>query len=147
VKPLFELTEQREGIKDLQVSDTVNCCYWIDSSVFTGVAVIEQLVVQMETAVVGNSTRYYVMAVTPTRLYSFTGIGSLEVSINSHAFWSICWGIILIKLVGKASLLAWGFDVLVSVSAYVQMTWCFCFDFGCFIFFFWRATPHTIDFL
>jgi len=50
------------------------------------VAVIEQLVVQMETAVVGNSTRYYVMAVTPTRLYSFTGIGSLEVSINSHAF-------------------------------------------------------------
>lgn len=24
VKPLFELTEQREGIKDLQVSDTVN---------------------------------------------------------------------------------------------------------------------------
>jgi hypothetical protein len=27
VKPLFELTEQREGIKDLQVSDTVNCCY------------------------------------------------------------------------------------------------------------------------
>ena len=42
---------------------------------------IAQLVVQMETAVVGNSTRYYVMAVTPTRLYSFTGIGSLEVSI------------------------------------------------------------------
>jgi hypothetical protein len=36
--------------------------------------------VQMETAVVGNATRFYVMAVTPTRLYSFTGIGSLEVS-------------------------------------------------------------------
>lgn len=35
---------------------------------------------QMETAAVGNATRYYVMAVTPTRLYSFTGIGSLEVS-------------------------------------------------------------------
>ncbi|EMS56180.1 hypothetical protein TRIUR3_02689 [Triticum urartu] len=50
VKLLFELTELREGIKDLQ----------------------------METAVVGNATRYYVMAVTPTRLYSFTGIGSLE---------------------------------------------------------------------
>ncbi|GJN12308.1 hypothetical protein PR202_ga30576 [Eleusine coracana subsp. coracana] len=51
VKPLFELTEQKEGIKALQ----------------------------METAVVGNAMRYYVMAVTPTRLYSFTGIGSLEV--------------------------------------------------------------------
>lgn len=25
VKPLFELTELREGIKDLQVSDTVDC--------------------------------------------------------------------------------------------------------------------------
>ena len=59
------------------------------------------------------------MAVTPTRLYSFTGIGSLEVSINSHAFWLVCWGIILIKLVGKVSLLAWDFDVIVSVSAYV----------------------------
>ncbi|XP_039786973.1 vacuolar sorting protein 18-like [Panicum virgatum] len=50
VKPLFELTE-REGIKALQ----------------------------METAVVGNSTRFYVMAVTRTRLYSFTGIGSIEI--------------------------------------------------------------------
>ncbi|AQK40790.1 zinc ion binding [Zea mays] len=57
VKPLFELTEQREGIKDLQ----------------------------METAVVGNSTRYYVMAVTPTRLYSFTGIGSLETVFASYS--------------------------------------------------------------
>lgn len=36
-------------------------------------------VVQMETAAVISNTRYYVMAVTPTRLYSFTGIGSLEV--------------------------------------------------------------------
>jgi vacuolar protein sorting-associated protein 18 len=43
-----------------------------------------QLAVQMETAVTGNATRYYVMAVTPTRLYSFTGIGSLEVSFSSH---------------------------------------------------------------
>jgi hypothetical protein len=34
----------------------------------------------METASIINGTRYYVMAVTPTRLYSFTGIGSLEVS-------------------------------------------------------------------
>lgn len=33
---------------------------------------------QMETASVINETRYYVMAVTPTRLYSFTGFGSLE---------------------------------------------------------------------
>jgi len=48
--------------------------------------VIEQSVAQMETAVVGNSTRYYVMAVTPTRLYSFTGIGSLEVSIHSQLY-------------------------------------------------------------
>ncbi|KAL6659392.1 hypothetical protein ACP70R_003432 [Stipagrostis hirtigluma subsp. patula] len=57
VKPLFELAEQREGIKALQ----------------------------METAVVGNSTRYYVMAVTPTRLYSFTGIGSLETVFASYS--------------------------------------------------------------
>lgn len=35
---------------------------------------------QMETASVSSGTRYYVMAVTPTRLYSFTGFGSLEVS-------------------------------------------------------------------
>ncbi|CAI0550110.1 unnamed protein product [Linum tenue] len=33
---------------------------------------------QMETASLGSGTRYYVMAVTPTRLYSFTGIGLLE---------------------------------------------------------------------
>uniref|UniRef100_A0A0D9X4Z4 Uncharacterized protein n=1 Tax=Leersia perrieri TaxID=77586 RepID=A0A0D9X4Z4_9ORYZ len=50
VKNLFQLSELQEGIKGLQ----------------------------METAVVGNATRFYVMAVTPTRLYSFTGIGSLE---------------------------------------------------------------------
>lgn len=35
--------------------------------------------IQMETTDVISATRYYVMAVTPTRLYSFTGIGSLEV--------------------------------------------------------------------
>jgi len=58
----------------------------LDSSVLIGVGVIEQSVAQMETAVVGNSTRYYVMAVTPTRLYSFTGIGSLEVSIDSQLY-------------------------------------------------------------
>ncbi|XP_058739842.1 vacuolar sorting protein 18-like isoform X2 [Vicia villosa] len=43
---------------------------------------------QMETASVINETRYYVMAVTPTRLY-FTGFGSLEVksnAINLHIF-------------------------------------------------------------
>lgn len=33
---------------------------------------------QMETSTAGSATRYYVMAVTPTRLYSFTGIGSLD---------------------------------------------------------------------
>ncbi|KAH9744317.1 vacuolar sorting protein 18 [Citrus sinensis] len=33
---------------------------------------------QMETASLSNGTRYYVMAVTPTRLYSFTGFGSLD---------------------------------------------------------------------
>ncbi|KAJ4729899.1 vacuolar protein sorting-associated protein 18-like [Melia azedarach] len=33
---------------------------------------------QMETASLSNGTRYYVMAVTPTRLYSFTGFGTLE---------------------------------------------------------------------
>ncbi|KAK6919503.1 Pep3/Vps18/deep orange [Dillenia turbinata] len=33
---------------------------------------------QMETATLSNGTRYYIMAVTPTRLYSFTGIGSLD---------------------------------------------------------------------
>lgn len=37
--------------------------------------------VQMETATILNGTRYYVMAVTPTRLYSFTGIGLLDVSL------------------------------------------------------------------
>lgn len=35
---------------------------------------------QMETVTLGNVTRYYVMAVTPTRLYSFSGLGSLDVS-------------------------------------------------------------------
>ncbi|GJX05371.1 vacuolar protein sorting-associated protein 18 [Tanacetum coccineum] len=36
---------------------------------------------QMETASMGNVTIYYVMAVTPTRLYSFTGIGTPEVDV------------------------------------------------------------------
>ncbi|KAH9744311.1 vacuolar sorting protein 18 [Citrus sinensis] len=36
---------------------------------------------QMETASLSNGTRYYVMAVTPTRLYSFTGFGSLDVNV------------------------------------------------------------------
>ncbi|KAF0897711.1 hypothetical protein E2562_000427 [Oryza meyeriana var. granulata] len=57
VKTLFTLSELQEGIKGLQ----------------------------METAVVGNSTRFYVMAVTPTRLYSFTGIGSLETVFASYS--------------------------------------------------------------
>ncbi|XP_047317718.1 vacuolar sorting protein 18-like [Impatiens glandulifera] len=40
---------------------------------------------QMETASVSNGTRYYVMAVTTTRLYSFTGIGSLETVFMTYA--------------------------------------------------------------
>ncbi|XP_024994049.1 vacuolar protein sorting-associated protein 18 homolog isoform X1 [Cynara cardunculus var. scolymus] len=39
---------------------------------------------QMETASLNNGTRYYVMAVTPTRLYSFTGIGLLETVFASY---------------------------------------------------------------
>lgn len=39
---------------------------------------------QMETANISNGTRYYVMAVTPTRLYSFTGIGSLDTVFASY---------------------------------------------------------------
>ncbi|KAG2268050.1 hypothetical protein Bca52824_062605 [Brassica carinata] len=36
------------------------------------------MALQMETANINSGMRYYVMAVTPTRLYSFTGIGTLE---------------------------------------------------------------------
>lgn len=39
---------------------------------------------QMETASTSNGTRYYVMAVTPTRMYSFTGIGSLDTVFTSY---------------------------------------------------------------
>ncbi|KAF2283472.1 hypothetical protein GH714_008618 [Hevea brasiliensis] len=39
---------------------------------------------QMETANLSNGARYYVMAVTPTRLYSFTGIGTLETVFASY---------------------------------------------------------------
>ncbi|XP_021283563.1 vacuolar protein sorting-associated protein 18 homolog [Herrania umbratica] len=56
MKPLFELAELPEAIMGLQ----------------------------METAILSNGTRYYVMAVTPTRLYSFTGIGSLETVFASY---------------------------------------------------------------
>ncbi|XVF44456.1 hypothetical protein PTKIN_Ptkin02bG0122300 [Pterospermum kingtungense] len=56
VKPLFELAELPEAIMGLQ----------------------------METAILINGTRCYVMAVTPTRLYSFTGIGSLETLFSSY---------------------------------------------------------------
>ncbi|BFG18971.1 hypothetical protein CerSpe_052440 [Prunus speciosa] len=38
----------------------------------------------METATILNGTRYYIMAVTPTRLYSFTGVGSLETVFASY---------------------------------------------------------------
>lgn len=56
IKFLFELTELPEA--------------------FTGL--------QMETAYANNGARYYVMAVTPTRLYSFTGIGTLESIFASY---------------------------------------------------------------
>ncbi|BBH00075.1 zinc ion-binding protein [Prunus dulcis] len=39
---------------------------------------------QMETGTILNGTRYYIMAVTPTRLYSFTGIGLLETVFASY---------------------------------------------------------------
>nr|XP_011467781.1 PREDICTED: vacuolar protein sorting-associated protein 18 homolog isoform X2 [Fragaria vesca subsp. vesca] len=39
---------------------------------------------QMETATILNGTRYYVMAVTPTRLYSYTGIGLLDAIFASY---------------------------------------------------------------
>ncbi|CAN4101721.1 unnamed protein product [Withania somnifera] len=42
---------------------------------------------QMETASVHNGIRFYVMAVTPTRLYSFTGIGSLDQRRAVHFAW------------------------------------------------------------
>ncbi|KAI9383863.1 hypothetical protein POPTR_013G147600v4 [Populus trichocarpa] len=42
------------------------------------------MALQMETASLSNVTRYYVMAVTPTRLYSFTGIGLLETVFASY---------------------------------------------------------------
>ncbi|GMH00403.1 hypothetical protein Nepgr_002242 [Nepenthes gracilis] len=39
----------------------------------------------METANISKAgTRHYVMAVTPRRLYSFTGIGSLEIDFASY---------------------------------------------------------------
>ncbi|KAK5844039.1 vacuolar sorting protein 18 [Gossypium arboreum] len=56
IKPLFELAELPEAIMGLQ----------------------------METAIMSNGSRYYVMAVTPTRLYSFTGIGTLETVFSSY---------------------------------------------------------------
>ncbi|XWS39514.1 hypothetical protein CRYUN_Cryun18bG0061800 [Craigia yunnanensis] len=56
IKPLFELAELPEAILGLQ----------------------------METTILSNGTRYYVMAVIPTRLYSFTGIGSLETVFASY---------------------------------------------------------------
>ncbi|MFS7971208.1 putative transcription factor C2H2 family [Helianthus anomalus] len=57
VKFIFELSELPEAFKGLQ----------------------------METASFNNGTRYYIMAVTPTRLYSFTGTGSPEAVFASYA--------------------------------------------------------------
>eukprot|EP01018_Ginkgo_biloba_P010354 Gb_14455 [translate_table: standard] len=39
---------------------------------------------QMETSGTGTATRYYLMAVTPTRLYAFTGTGSLDVVFSTY---------------------------------------------------------------
>ncbi|KAH9310907.1 hypothetical protein KI387_025942, partial [Taxus chinensis] len=55
LKLLFELTELKESFVSLQ----------------------------METIAIGSTTRYYIMAATPTRLYTFTGTGSLDVSSSS----------------------------------------------------------------
>nr|ATA62870.1 putative zinc ion binding protein [Hesperocyparis bakeri] len=40
---------------------------------------------QMETIATGGTTRYYVMASTPTRLYTFTGTGSLDAVFAAYA--------------------------------------------------------------
>ncbi|KAJ8421096.1 hypothetical protein Cgig2_013648 [Carnegiea gigantea] len=56
IKLLFELTELQEAFMGLQ----------------------------METAIISTGIRYYVMAVTPRRLYTFTGIGSLEGVFGSY---------------------------------------------------------------
>lgn len=39
---------------------------------------------QMETSSVGPQVRYFLMAITPTRLYSFTGLGSLEATFSAY---------------------------------------------------------------
>ncbi|KAH7283931.1 hypothetical protein KP509_34G031500 [Ceratopteris richardii] len=39
---------------------------------------------QMETSSVGSQVRNFLMAVTPTRLYSFTGLGSLETMFSAY---------------------------------------------------------------
>lgn len=57
LKLLFELTELKEPFASLQ----------------------------METIGTGTATRYYVMAVTTTRLYSFTGIGSLDALFAAYS--------------------------------------------------------------
>ncbi|MCO5603326.1 hypothetical protein L7F22_057476 [Adiantum nelumboides] len=41
--------------------------------------------IQMETSSVGQQVRYFFMAITPTRLYSFTGLGSLEATFSAYA--------------------------------------------------------------
>ncbi|WVZ01545.1 hypothetical protein V8G54_027614 [Vigna mungo] len=46
---------------------------------------------QMETATIINGTRYYVMAVTPTRLYSFTGFGELHFFIKQRRAVHFAW--------------------------------------------------------
>lgn len=87
VKFLFELLELPEAFMSLQVI-FVHLFLWeinsdrvapICNSMHHHLYLI--LCVQMETGTILNGTRYYIMAVTPTRLYSFTGIGLLEVSL------------------------------------------------------------------
>lgn len=63
IKFLFELTELQEAFMGLQ----------------------------METASMINGTRYYVMAVTPTRLYSFTGNCFFRLFRSYGAFYGTSW--------------------------------------------------------
>ena len=103
IKFLFELTELQEAFMGLQVYRLSVYCYrfFFQDNVYGFIPFLRNLesvflsqmrirhsisvlvlvhFVQMETASMINGTRYYVMAVTPTRLYSFTGFGTLEVS-------------------------------------------------------------------
>lgn len=107
IKFLFELTELQEAFMGLQVYRLSVYCYrfFFQDNVYGFIPFLRNLesvflsqmrirhsisvlvlvhFAQMETASMINGTRYYVMAVTPTRLYSFTG--SKLNNINFHIF-------------------------------------------------------------